>query len=239
MREKYLTAKNVSVSYGDFLALDGVDFECKEGEFIAIVGKSGCGKSSLLNAIAGFIPYKGEIKVSESIGYVFQNYALFPWMTVRKNIEFGLGKINRTARRKLTDELLEQVDMKDNEKRYPQQLSGGQVQRVALARALAPNPDVLLMDEPYGALDHHTRDKMQDWLLSIWSKSKKTVLFVTHYIEEAIFLADRIIVLNEKKFIADIKVPFARPRKDDLRFSESFLDMKVVVLNHMENSKRF
>jgi ABC-type nitrate/sulfonate/bicarbonate transport system ATPase subunit len=95
------------------------------------------------------------------------------------------------------------------------------------------------MDEPYGALDHHTRDKIQDWLLSIWNKSKKTVLFVTHYIEEAIFLADRIIVLNDKKFIADINVPFARPRQNDLRFSESFLDMKVVVLNYMENSKGF
>jgi NitT/TauT family transport system ATP-binding protein len=234
MKKEYLIAKNVSVYYGDFLALDNVNLKCKEGEFVAIVGKSGSGKSSFLNALAGFIPYEGEIKRPESIGYVFQSYALYPWMTVQKNIEFGLGNLSREERRKLVNEMLKQIDMKEYAKRYPLQLSGGQIQRVALARAMAPNPDVLLMDEPYGALDHHTRDKMQDWLLTIWNKTKKTVLFVTHYIEEAIFLADRVVVQRDKKFVTDLVVPFSRPRCDSIRFTEQFLDMKHLILDYME-----
>lgn len=237
LNEGYIKAKNVSVFYDDFCVLKNVCFECDDGEFVAIVGKSGTGKSSFLNALAGFIPHDGKIEMPESVGYVFQNYALFPWMTVEKNIEFGLSNASRAIKRKRVDEMLNKIDMLDFAKRYPSQLSGGQVQRVALARALAPDPEVLFMDEPYGALDHHTRDRMQQWLLLVWEASQKTVLFVTHYIEEALFLADRIIVVNNNKFVNDIKVPFSRPRSVDIRFQKTFLDMKHKVLEYIENGK--
>lgn len=230
-----IRVRRVSVRYDDFEALQDVNFECLNGEFVSIVGRSGTGKSSFLNALAGFVPYTGTIEVPQSLGYVFQSHALFPWMTVAKNIAFGLGDIARPERRRLVRELLERIEMVDFANRYPNELSGGQVQRVALARALAPDPEVLLMDEPYGALDHHTRDRMQDWLLSVWNDTRKTVLFVTHYIEEAIFLADRIVVVNERKFVTDMRVPFERPRHNDLRFTERFLDVKHAVLDYMES----
>lgn len=224
-----------SVAYDASLVLDEVDFECQAGQFVSIVGMSGCGKSTFLNALAGFIPYRGTKETPDGFGYVFQKHALFPWMTVEKNIGFALGDHTEKFRRERTRELLVRIQMESFGKRYPSELSGGQVQRVSLARALAQDPAVLLMDEPYGALDHHTRDRMQNWLLSVWSGSKKTVLFVTHYIEEAIFLSDRVVVLRDKKFVADLAVPFPRPRQDDLRFAERFLDMKHEILDFMEN----
>jgi len=226
---------SLSVRYGDFQALDQVDFHCSHGEFVSIVGKSGTGKSSFLNALAGFIPYEGTVIVPASLGYVFQSYALFPWMTVEQNVAFGLAGMPRPDRRKRVGDLLQRIEMAELSKRYPAELSGGQVQRVALARALAPDPALLLMDEPYGALDHHTRERMQSWLLSVWEDSNKTVLFVTHYIDEAIFLADRVVVLTDKRFVADLRVPFSRPRSQDLRFSERFLDVKHEVLDYMES----
>lgn len=239
MNEWHIKVEGVTVAYDSFNALEDVSFECVNGEFVVIVGKSGTGKSTFLNALADFIPYKGKINMPKNFGYVFQKYALFPWMTVEKNIEFGLGNLSSTKRHKRVNEMLERIEMQYHAKHYPSNLSGGQVQRVALARALAPNPDVMLMDEPYGALDHHTRDKMQDWLLTMWKETKKTILFVTHYIEEAIFLADRIIIVRDKKFIADITVPFSRPRSNDLRFSEHFLDMKHEVLDYMDDIDKF
>ncbi len=231
-----IVVKNLSVQFGNFLALDDINFKCYPGEFVSIVGKSGAGKSTFLNAIAGFIPYKGQIERPRNFGYVFQNYALFPWMTVAKNIEFGLSHLDKEARRKRVEEMLHKIGMLEFAKRYPNQLSGGQVQRVALARALAPDPQVLLMDEPYGALDHHTRERMQDWLLSIWQYTTKTILFVTHYIEEAIFLSDRIIVVDQKKFVAEVKVPFTRPRDSEVRFANELLTLKHQILDFMENN---
>ena len=236
MSRPLIKVRGLSVSYGSFQVLDGVDFECKDGQFVAIVGMSGTGKSTFLNALAGFVPYEGTVEVPDSIGYVFQSYALFPWMTVEKNIAFALTGVERSQRRARVQEMLKRIEMAELGKRYPSELSGGQVQRVSLARALAPDPAVLLMDEPYGALDHHTRDRMQNWLLSVWSETKKSVIFVTHYIEEAIFLSDRIVVIRDKRFAVDVKVPFSRPRSDDLRFSERFLDMKHEVLDHMETA---
>ena len=230
-----VVAENLSASYGNYLALDKVGFQGKKGEFVSLVGKSGTGKSTFLNALAGFIPYSGKIVVPETIGYVFQNHALFPWKTVRGNIAFGIKDLDRSDRNQRIRDLLVKIEMSEHADKYPGMLSGGQIQRVALARSLAPDPELLLMDEPYASLDHHTRERMQEWLLSVWQGSSKTVLFVTHYIEEAIFLSDRIIVLQDKRFVADVPVPFSRPRSDDLRFTEHFLDMKRYVLDCMEN----
>ncbi len=235
MNRPPIMVDSLIVKYGDVRALDGVHFECAEGEFVSVVGMSGTGKSSFLNALAGLIPYDGTVLVPSSLGYVFQSHALFPWMTVQQNIHFGLCDLPKPERRKRVLEMLERIEMPQFSKRYPAELSGGQVQRVALARALAPDPGVLFMDEPYGALDHHTRDRMQTWLLSVWEQSRKTVLFVTHYIEEAIFLADRVVVLRDGRFVADLEVPFSRPRSQDLRFSERFLDLKHEVLDYMES----
>jgi ABC-type nitrate/sulfonate/bicarbonate transport system ATPase subunit len=236
MSQAIIETINISISYDGTSVIENFNFSCNIGEFVAIVGKSGAGKSSFLNVLAGFIPHTGEVKTTGSIGYVFQNYALFPWMTVEQNIRFGLEKLDRSEKKQRSEDILKRIDMLDYADRYPNQLSGGQIQRVALARALAPDPNVLLMDEPYGALDPLTRDKMQDWLASIWRESNKTILFVTHNIEEAIFLANRIIVIKDQKLVADIEVPFSYPRHNDLRFSEHFLDMKLAVLNYMENN---
>jgi ABC-type nitrate/sulfonate/bicarbonate transport system ATPase subunit len=227
-------ACNVSVAYGQDKPLKNVNVEIRDGEFVALVGKSGTGKSSFLNAIAGFIPYDGIIELTGSIGYVFQSNALFPWFKVKDNIAFGIRELPAGPRRAKVRNLLERIEMQGFAEQYPHQLSGGQIQRVALARALAPDPKVLLMDEPYAALDHHTREKMQTWLLSVWKDSQKTIIFVTHFIEEAIFLADRVVVLSEGRFSSEVQVPFARPRSDDLRFSERFLDLKKEILDYMQ-----
>jgi NitT/TauT family transport system ATP-binding protein len=234
MQPIVVRASNVSVAYGRNLTLQNVDFVAREGEFVALVGKSGTGKSSFLNALAGFISHQGTVEVTGTLGYVFQSNALFPWFTVEGNIAFGIREVPADQRRARVLDLLDRTEMRDLAKRYPYQLSGGQIQRVALARALALDATILLMDEPYAALDHHTREKMQNWLLSIWQGSRKTIIFVTHFIEEAIFLADRIVILSSGHFVTEISVPFTRPRSDDLRFSERFLDLKKAILDYMQ-----
>ena len=234
MVDHLIQTRSLSVKYDGSRALEGVDFDCRHGEFVSIVGRSGTGKSSFLNALAGFVPFEGEVTIPSSIGYVFHDYALFPWLTVEQNIGFGVLDYPCDERRKRISEMLERIEMSAFRNRYPRQLSGGQIQRVALARALAPDPPVLFMDEPYGALDYHTRDRMQSWLSHLWQQTRKTVLFVTHYIDEAIFLADRVVVVRDKRFVVDLEVPFAHPRNEDLRFSDRFLDMKHLVLDHME-----
>lgn len=235
MKPPYIHAQGLTVRYGDVPVLDKVEFACTEGEFVCIVGKSGTGKSTFLNALAGFVPSSGLIAMPESVGFVFQDHALFPWMTVAQNIAFGLNGLDRRRRINRVQKMLERIGMTGYQDRYPNQLSGGQIQRVAFARALAPDPAVLLMDEPYGALDHQTRERMQDWLLSVWKDTAKTVLFVTHYIEEAVFLADRIVVLKNEGFVANIPVPFPRPRLTEIRFDERFLAVKHEVLEYMED----
>lgn len=191
----------------DVIALKDINLEIASGEFICLLGPSGCGKSTLLNAIAGFSqPTSGQIIAGGKLitepgpdrGMVFQEYALFPWMTVEKNIAFGL-EIKGTPAAQIAarvDELLAMLSLSDFRQRFPKDLSGGMRQRVAIARVLALDSPIMLMDEPFGALDALTRRNLQDELLRIWAELKKTIIFVTHSIEEAIYLADRIVVMT-------------------------------------------
>jgi ABC-type nitrate/sulfonate/bicarbonate transport system ATPase subunit len=207
------------------LVLDRIDLAIDHNAFVALLGRSGCGKSTLLNLVAGLLePTDGEIRVKgrpvtgpgEGKGMVFQQHALFPWLSAQGNVEFG-SKSRRVApdeRRARARELLELVGLRGFEDRYPAELSGGMQQRVAIARALALDPDILLMDEPFGALDEFTRIEMQDELLRVWSSRKKTVVFVTHSIWEALVLADRVVVLASSpgRIAEEFEVDLPRPR---------------------------
>lgn len=208
-----------------FFALKDVNLEVSEGEFLTIVGPSGCGKSTFLDMIAGLSqPSSGEIYIDGKLitgpaldrGIVLQSYALFPWRTVRQNVEFGLEikNIPPNDRREISERYLELVGLGAFIDRYPYELSGGMKQRVAIARALAYDPEVLLMDEPFAALDAQTREVLQDELLNIWEKTKKTIIFITHGIDEAVFLADRVAVMtaNPGTIKEILKVDLPRPR---------------------------
>jgi NitT/TauT family transport system ATP-binding protein len=191
----------------DVIALQDINLDIPQGQFVCLLGPSGCGKSTLLNAIAGFaLPSSGSINADGKLvtgpgperGMVFQEYALFPWMTVEKNIAFGL-EIKGMAQAAIdskVDQLLQMLSLSDFKNRFPKDLSGGMRQRVAIARVLALDSPIMLMDEPFGALDALTRRNLQDELLRIWAELKKTIIFVTHSIEEAIYLADRIVVMT-------------------------------------------
>ncbi|MDR3295199.1 MAG: ABC transporter ATP-binding protein [Clostridiales Family XIII bacterium] len=220
-----------------FTALSNISFTVSEGEFVTILGPSGCGKSTLLDVIAGLLkPEKGEVRIngkevgkpSLEVGFVMQSYALFPWRTVRKNIEYGLElkKVPKKDRREIAEKYLSLVNLGDFADRYPYELSGGMKQRVAIVRALAYNPNILLMDEPFAAVDAQTREGLQDELLNIWEQTKKTIVFVTHSIEEAVILSDRVIVLTENpgtiKAIKNIEL--VRPRNSDIRGTIVFRD---------------
>ncbi|MDM9645519.1 ABC transporter ATP-binding protein [Rhizobium sp. S163] len=215
--------------------LNGVDLAIRKGEFITLVGPSGSGKSVLLDIIGGLtdasdgivsIDGKRIVKPDPKTGYVFQQYALFPWRTALSNIEYAL-EVHGVAKRERTEKaryFLSLFGLSGFEDRYPNQLSGGMQQRVAIARALATDPEVLLMDEPFAALDAQTREILQTELLRIWEKINTTVVFVTHSIDEAIYLADRIVVMTARpgtvKEIIDIDLP--RPRDGDIRASSEF-----------------
>jgi ABC-type nitrate/sulfonate/bicarbonate transport system ATPase subunit len=215
------------------LALSNVSFQVKTNEFVTIVGRSGCGKSTMLNIIAGLLtPTGGSVTIAgEPVegpglnrGMVFQHSSLFPWLTAIENIEFGPKNtgVPKEERRRLAQELIELVRLKGFEKKYPRELSGGMQQRVAIARAMAIDPDILLMDEPFGALDQLTREDMQRELLRIWQTRKKTVLFVTHSIDEAIFLSDRVLVFAPHPgFVKkELAIQLPRPR---LKASTEFM----------------
>jgi ABC-type nitrate/sulfonate/bicarbonate transport system ATPase subunit len=231
----HLSVRDLCVRYGEQRVLQNVSFSVERGEFVSIVGKSGCGKSTLLNALAGFIKSEGEVQIPADVGVVFQNYAAFPWLTVRENISFGLHQITGQQREALIASHLEMTGLTREANKYPAQLSGGEVQRVAFARALAANPEVLLMDEPFGALDLFTREKMQTWLLGIWEGNQKTVLFVTHDIEEAIFLSDRLLILGGSRVRGEVPVPFERPRNDGIRFTAATAELKRRIYGVMEH----
>ena len=221
-------------------ALVDINLQIEEGEFVCLLGPSGCGKSTLLKIIAGLIPAtSGRITINgkpvngpgPERAVVFQDYALFPWMTVRDNVEFGLEarKLPVAERREVSKRLLKVVGLSDFAERFPHQLSGGMKQRVSIARALAVDPSLLLMDEPFGALDAQTRQLLQDELLRIWREYRKTVVFVTHSIEEAIYLSDRIVVMTARpgRVKQIVMVSEARPR-----------DMASIEMNQRQREVR-
>ncbi|HEX7232759.1 MAG TPA: ABC transporter ATP-binding protein [Candidatus Binatia bacterium] len=220
-------------------ALRGFNLEVGKGEFVSIVGPSGCGKSTFLNLLLGLIkPDSGEMTLDGSPisgpgqerAMVFQEFGLLPWRTVRANVELGLELKGTpsTERAQRATELIKLVGLKDFERHYPHELSGGMKQRVGLARALATEPEVLLMDEPFAALDAQTRDLMQTELLQIWERTKKTVLFVTHSIEEAAYLSDRVIVMTARPGRAKetLSIQLPRPRDYEMRLTPQFNDIK-------------
>ncbi|NYT05815.1 MAG: ABC transporter ATP-binding protein [Methanomicrobiales archaeon] len=229
------------------VALEDISLEIADEEFVCLVGPSGCGKTTLLRIVAGLdAANSGTVTVDgETItgpdpkrGMVFQEYSLFPWRTVLGNIAFGLEMKGETreARTRIAEEYLDLVGLVQFRNAYPFELSGGMRQRVAIARALANNPDVLLMDEPFGALDAQTRNVMQQELLEIWEKTKKTIIFVTHSVDEAVFLADRIVVLSPRpgRICDNITVDLSRPRD---RTSVEFAELRRHVLNLMQQCR--
>ena len=219
------------------LAVKETSIEIQPGEFACILGPSGSGKSTLLNSVAGYIrPRSGEIKVDGKLvtgpgpdrGMVFQQYSLFPWKTVRENVAFGPRMLGHANPEGVADAFIEMVGLSKVSRRYPKELSGGMQQRVGIARALANNPSVLLMDEPFGALDSQTRHMMQGSLLQIWSEFGTTVIFVTHDIDEAVFLGDRVLIMSASpgRIIAEIGVDLPRPRDPGITVDDRFLKLR-------------
>ena len=221
-------------------ALSATSLEVADNDFITILGPSGCGKSTLLRIVAGLdVASSGQVLLDgvpvsgpgADRGMVFQSYTLFPWLTVRENICFGLRERGVPAARQaeIAGHFIAQVGLRGFEGHFPKMLSGGMQQRTALARALANDPKVLLMDEPFGALDHQTRELMQELLLNIWEEHRKTVLFVTHDIDEAIFMANRVAVFSARpgRIKAEIAVDFAHPRHYKIKTSPEFMAIKA------------
>jgi len=239
---------SVTVNFGSGKTLNTAvkktDLDISPGEFVCILGPSGCGKSTLLNSVAGYVkPSSGEVKVDEKLivspgpdrGMVFQQYSLFPWKTVHENIAFGpkIAGHSKAECESIANTFLDMIGLSSSANKFPGELSGGMQQRVGIARALANYPSVLLMDEPFGALDAQTRLMMQESLLSIWSDFGITVLFVTHDVDEAIFLADRILIMSASpgSIIADLKVNLERPRSGELAIEKSFIALKKECLS--------
>jgi NitT/TauT family transport system ATP-binding protein len=221
------------------LALDNVSLQVADGEFVSIVGPSGCGKSTLLYVVGGFIGADGVVEVDgHSVrepgtdrGVVFQEYALFPWLTVRGNILYGLEiqKVPRSRRNSIANEFIQLIGLAGFEERYPRELSGGMRQRVAIARTLACDPQILLLDEPFGALDAQTREIMQDELLRIWRRTKKTVLMVTHDVAEAVYLSDRVCVMSSRpgRIIEEFNVRLDRSgTREELVLSDEYNEVR-------------
>ena len=241
MAGEYITVDNVSRVFiggeSDFTAIQDISFTMEKGEFLCIVGHSGCGKSTLLRIMAGIDPHhEGEVVINGSVvkgpektrGVVFQESRLLDWMNVSKNVGFPLQDISKEEKEKLVDEYVALVGLSDFKKAYPRELSGGMAQRVSIARALVNRPEVMFMDEPFGALDYMTKINMQNELLRIREKSRMTTIFVTHDIDEAVYLSDRIMVMSKNpgriKEIITNPLPFPRDRN-----SEEFLEIRKQV----------
>jgi NitT/TauT family transport system ATP-binding protein len=236
-----LSVAGVSKTFpGGTVALQATDLAVQENDFITILGPSGCGKSTLLRMVAGLdTPTTGSIELDGRAvmgpgadrGMVFQSYTLFPWLTVRQNVCFGLREKGMPAAQQedISSRFIRQVGLNGFENHFPKQLSGGMQQRTALARALANDPRILLMDEPFGALDHQTRELMQELLLGIWEQDRKTVLFVTHDIDEAIFMANRVVVMSARpgRIKCDLPVTLPHPRHYAMKTTPGFSELKA------------
>lgn len=255
--------KNISMDYVEkntrFTALKDVSLNIQKGEFVSILGSSGCGKSTLLSILEGLRkPAQGEVYIDgakvtgpgNNRGVVFQNYSLFPWMTAKRNVIYGIEQtakeLSPQQRQERAEKFLRKVELEPYQNKYPLQLSGGQQQRVAIARALAMDTEILLMDEPFGALDPRTRVSLQKLLLSLWRSEegdKKTVVFVTHDVDEAIYLSDRIIIMqpNPGRVYREVRVPFERPReRESLISTRAYQQLRsdvVELFYHTEPEK--
>ena len=249
-----ISIENVTVDYVEknrtFTALKDVSFSVEDGEFVSVIGSSGCGKSTLLSLLEGInFPTSGRILIDgEEVkgtgtdrGVVFQHYSLFPWMSAKKNVEFGIKQVRKDLKgeelAKQADIFLDRVGLEEFKEKYPEMLSGGQQQRVAIARALAMDPDILLMDEPFGAIDAKNRTILQDLLLKLWEgdgdSARKTVVFVTHDIDEAILMADKIVMMTAGpgRVQEIIDVPFKRPRvRTELFKSNEYVEFRDKLL---------
>ena len=248
MPEPKLRIREVTVAFrtrrgGEVVAVDRLSLDVADRQIVSIVGPSGCGKSTLLRLVAGLVrPTSGEIwldghRVTDpgaDRGMVFQSYTLFQWLTVQGNVEFGprLRGVPEEQRQEVVRRYIQMVGLSGFEHAYPKELSGGMMQRVAIARALANDPEVLLMDEPFGALDAQTRAFMGELLLDIWQKSPKTILFVTHDIDEALFLGDRVYVMTARpgRFREQVALTLPRPRTLEITTAEEFVEAKRRVL---------
>lgn len=253
-----LVAHRVGIEYlvkrtGEvYRAVDDITMDISPNEFICIVGPSGCGKSTFLNAVAGLIPYdKGQLVLDghrisgpgTDRAVVFQSAALLPWRTVVDNVAYGLELrgVKKPIAREKSMPMIELVGLQGYEGRYPHELSGGMQQRVNLARALVSDPELLLLDEPFAALDAQTREIMQSELMRIWQESKKTALLVTHQIDEAVFLADRVVVLSKgpaSRVKAIIDIDFPRPRRDEIKHAPQFLDKVQEIWSLIKSEER-
>ncbi len=236
---------------GPTLALQPTELTVAPGEFVAILGPSGCGKSTLLRIVAGLDrPTAGELFLDGAPitgpgpdrGMVFQSYTLFPWLTVEQNIRFGLRerRVPEAEQREIAARFIARTGLRGFENHWPRQLSGGMQQRTALARALANDPEILLLDEPFGALDHQTRELMQELLLEIWQADRKTVLFVTHDIDEAVFLANRVLVMSARpgRIKAEVPVPLPYPREWTVKTSPDFAALKARLMGEIREEVR-
>ena len=251
-----LAARNVSKTFTtgkdqELVAVDNLSFEINEGEFVCLLGASGCGKSTILNMFAGFTqPTRGEVllrnqpivDIEPRCGMIFQSYALFPWKTVRQNVEFGLmiKGVSGAARRERAAGFIDMVGLRGFEDHYPVELSGGMQQRVTIARLLAADPEVLLMDEPFAALDAMTRQVMQEELLKIQEQSGKTIVFITHSIDEALVLSSRIFVMSSRpgRIKAVIANSLPTPRHISVQFSPEYGALKATVWGLIESEVR-
>jgi NitT/TauT family transport system ATP-binding protein len=244
MSEPRITFDRVSVEFGPLRVVDDVSYDIRDGEFVSVIGPSGCGKTTMLNIVAGFMqPSRGEVRLDgkpiagpgPDRGVIFQEYGVFPWLTVRQNIAFGLNlrasRVPQQERTAVVERYMRLMGLTDFADAWPKTLSGGMRQRLALARAYAVRPDFLLMDEPFGALDAQTRSAMQDLLLQVLQAEGKTVMLITHSVEEAVYLSNRIVVMTARptRIREIVEVPFGYPREESLHERPEFGQLRSHV----------